>query len=95
VSVLGVDKEKTIVIVGAGNMGRALARHGNFGRYGFYMRGIFDIDPQIIGDKVGEFKVQGMEVLADFVIREGIDIGVIAVPSQAAQEGANGSESAP
>jgi redox-sensing transcriptional repressor len=87
--VLGLDSKKNLVIIGAGNMGRALAANGNFGKYGFCVRGIFDIDPDVIGDEVGDFKVQHVDQLAEFVAASEIDIGVIAVPSKAAQSAAD------
>jgi redox-sensing transcriptional repressor len=86
---LGLDSKKNLVIIGAGNMGRALATNGNFGRFGFCVRGIFDIDPGIVGDKVGDLVVQHVEQLTEFVAGSGIEIGVIAVPSKAAQSAAD------
>lgn len=83
---LDMDKEKRVVIVGAGNLGRALALHGNLGRYDFHVRAIVDVNPKVIGDNIGNLTVQSMECLVDIVRDERIDIGVIAVPAPSAQE---------
>ena len=84
--VLGVDKPWKMVVVGAGNLGRALAMHGEFPRRGFNICGIFDNDRRIVGRKVGRLTVQPDTELGPFVAREGIDIGVMAVPAAAAQD---------
>ena len=84
--VLGADEEVRIVIVGAGNLGRALALHGEFRGKSFRIAGIFDSDPRLFGEKVGALDVQPMWELPDVVRREAVDLGIIAVPAIAAQE---------
>ena len=84
--VLGATRDSRMAIVGAGNLGRALALHGEFGSQGFRTCGIFDADPRVIGKRVGGLEVQAMEKLADVVRAERIDIGIIAVPAASAQE---------
>ena len=84
--VLGLDKGRNMVIVGAGNIGRALARYGDLHREGFRICGIFDSDASLVGGEVGDLAVQAMNALPDAVRRGDVDIGVIAVPAQAAQE---------
>jgi redox-sensing transcriptional repressor len=83
---LGADREICVVVVGAGNMGRALLLHDEFMRQSFKMCGIFDSDSQLFGEKVGKLLVQGMDKLPETVCGRDVDIGVIAVPQQAAQE---------
>ena len=83
--VLGADSIWRMTVVGAGNMGRALALHEEFARRGFIIRGVFDADDRKVGQPLGGLTVMGMKELPPFVAREGIDIGVIAVPSEAAQ----------
>jgi redox-sensing transcriptional repressor len=82
---LGADREWRLVVVGAGNMGQAISRHEEFQRRGFTICGIFDNDEKKIGRKVGRLTVQGMRELPPFIGAEGADIGVIAVPTAAAQ----------
>jgi len=84
-SVLGVDNGWKAVIIGAGNLGRALALHGAFGRQGFEICGIFDAEPRLFGKKCGQLTVQQMSDLPDMVRQGLVDIGIIAVPAAAAQ----------
>ncbi len=84
-NLLNTTHTKSIVIVGAGNLGKALARHRGFLGQGFRMCAIFDSAPKVIGQKVGQLTVMGMSDLADAVKSEGVEIGIISVPSEAAQ----------
>lgn len=85
-NVLNMDQDKRLVIVGAGNLGRALALHGNLGKYGFHVKAIVDADRKTVGTQAGPLTVQGVDRLANVVRKERIDIGVIAVPSASAQQ---------
>ncbi|MBN1672809.1 MAG: redox-sensing transcriptional repressor Rex [Kiritimatiellae bacterium] len=85
-AMLDVKTEKRMVIVGAGNLGRALAQqHHDFRRFGFRAFSLFDIEPGVIGQKIGRLAVRSMDRLAAYVQRESIDVGVVAVPPLAAQ----------
>ncbi len=83
--VLGVDVCCNAVIVGAGNLGRALALHEDFQRQGFRICGVFDSDPKLFGKKLGHLVVQRMAALADTVRDREVEIGIIAVPASAAR----------
>lgn len=85
-TLLGRDRESRIVIVGAGNLGRALALHQEFPRQGFTVCGLFDSSPAVVGREVGPLTVQAMSELPRTVAEKNAEIGVIAVPSSAAQE---------
>ncbi len=85
-TVLGLDTDSNAVIIGAGNMGRALALHEEFPRQGFRICGVFDLDDKLFGKKLGHLVVQSMDTLPDVVRKEGVSIGIIAVPPPAAQE---------
>jgi redox-sensing transcriptional repressor len=84
-AVLGADKTWNLAVVGAGNMGRALATHEEFSRRGFVIRGLFDADEKKIGRKLGNLTIRGMRDLPLCVQKDRIDLGVIAVPAHAAQ----------
>jgi redox-sensing transcriptional repressor len=84
-AVLGADTEWRAVIVGAGNLGRALTLHEDFRRRGFAICGIFDADPAKVGKRVGALVVQPMSELPASVGRKKVDIGILAVPDAAAQ----------
>jgi redox-sensing transcriptional repressor len=82
---IGRDQDSNIVIVGAGNLGRALALHDEFARQGFIVCGVFDSSPRVIGRKVGKMVVQGIDELPRSVRDNNVDIGVAAVPAKSAQ----------
>ena len=84
--VLGADYQWSIVIVGAGNLGRALALHEDFPRHGFKICCVFDIDKRKIGKRLGRLMIRSMEDLDEVICCDKVDIGVIAVPPEAAQE---------
>lgn len=83
---LGCDKTWRTVVVGAGNLGRALAQHEDFARRGFQIVGIFDNSESIIGSKVGNLTVQAVRLAPKWIGVQKVEIGIIAVPSAAAQE---------
>jgi redox-sensing transcriptional repressor len=73
------------VIVGAGNLGRALAHYGGFVTRGFRIEAVLDSDPSLVGGNVGGVTVRHVGDLETVVISQNIAIGVIAVPAGAAQ----------
>lgn len=84
--VLGWDNTSEAVIIGAGNLGMALARYNGFRAYGLTMAGIFDNAPDKIGRPVGSLTIQGMDELSSFIHEHRIVIAVITVPASEAQE---------
>ena len=85
-SILHVDREWDIAVVGAGDIGSAIARYRGFADRGFCVKMVFDNDPEKVGQKVGEFTVQDTSNLEN-AIREGwIKIAMVAVPASHAQE---------
>jgi redox-sensing transcriptional repressor len=86
---LGLDHEWPVVIVGAGNLGQALAGYGGFNGRGFPVAGIVDIDPGKVGTVVADTTVRPLDELPDIVARGGIRIGVVATPAGAAQDAAD------
>jgi redox-sensing transcriptional repressor len=86
---LGLDHDWPVVIVGAGNLGHALAGYGGFAERGFPVAGIVDIDPRKVGTKIGDAQVQLLDELDDIVAATPISIGVIATPPNAAQDAAD------
>lgn len=87
---LGIDKRRRVAIVGAGNLGTALARYGGLAKKGFDVAAIYDIDEERIGSLIGGVRVQDtVEMPAD--CRSGsFDMAIIAVPARAAQSVAEG-----
>lgn len=86
---LGLDHDWPVVIVGAGNLGQALAGYGGFNERGFPIGGIVDIDPGKVDSVVAGARVRPLEELAKIVAGKNISIGVIATPPAAAQDAAD------
>lgn len=82
--ILGINKTHNLIIVGAGNLGQALANYMNFERRGFHFKGIFDANEELYGKKIRDMYVQPMEELNSFVRDNNIDIAVLAIPKTAA-----------
>ena len=83
---LGVTQGYSAVIVGAGNLGRALAATRMFGRRGVARLAMFDVDESIIGTEIYGIKVYSADSLYDFCKNEKVDIGVLTVPKEAAYD---------
>ncbi len=86
---LGLEHEWPVVIVGAGNLGQALAGYGGFNERGFPVAGIVDIDPNKFDTVVGGVRVRPIAELAQIVTARNLSIGVIATPPTAAQDAAD------
>jgi redox-sensing transcriptional repressor len=86
---LGLDHEWPVVIVGAGNLGHALAGYGGFNDRGFPVAGIVDIDPAKFDTVVGGVRVRPLSDLSQIVSSKGVSIGVVATPPGAAQDAAD------
>jgi redox-sensing transcriptional repressor len=83
--VLGLTDERPVVIVGIGNLGRALASYDGFLRRGFSIAALVDADPQKVGRRVGGHPVEPMERLEEIVVSAGVTIAVLATPAEHAQ----------
>jgi redox-sensing transcriptional repressor len=87
--ILGSDHVQSIAIVGAGNLGSALACYDGLRTRGFLVSALFDADPRKIGQRVGDLIVRDLVELDRVVNEQGIRFGVVAVPSESAQAVAN------
>jgi redox-sensing transcriptional repressor len=86
---LGLDHDWPVVIVGAGNLGQALAGYGGFGERGFPVAGVVDIDESKFDTLVGGVRVRPLDELSQIVRLKNLSIGVIATPPSAAQDAAD------
>ena len=84
--ILGLDKLYSAVLIGAGNLGQAIANYSGFKNAGFEIKALFDANPRIIGLKIREFEILDSEYLEDFVKENNIDIGILCVPKNGAQQ---------
>lgn len=78
--ILGLDELHNIVIIGAGNLGQALANYTDFERNGFVLKGIFDIDPELDGTNIRGVEIRLMSELEKFVIDNEIEIAALTIP---------------
>ena len=84
--ILGLDHVHSMIILGAGNIGRAVALSDSFPANGFQTVALFDTDPQKIGTTIGNLPVQDVETLGAFLANHVVDVAVLAVPIQKAQQ---------
>jgi redox-sensing transcriptional repressor len=87
--VLKVNQEWEVVLVGAGDLGRALAHYKGFSDRGFQIAHVFDNSPDKIGQSLGDFTIQPMSDAPKIIQDRSIKIAMIAVPAEKAQEVAN------
>lgn len=87
--IIGLEFPHHIAVIGAGSLGSALVKNNNFEKNGFIIKGIFDINPKIIGMSIHGIEVQSTEELPETVKKENISIGVITTPAQHSQHIAN------
>lgn len=83
--VLKLNREWEVALVGAGDLGSALAHYRGFADRGFYISCIFDNDKKKIGEQIGDFRIQPLEELHETITKHSIKIAMIAVPAQNAQ----------
>lgn len=84
--ILGLDVKSKAILIGAGNLGKALASHINFDRMGFNLIGIFDNDPAIIGTEITDVKVADIADIDKFCSENHPEIAVLCIPKNAANK---------
>lgn len=84
--ILGLDKAQSMVIIGAGRLGQALANYVRFEKRGFRVIGVFDCNPQLIGQTVRQCTIQSTDELADFLDAHDVDIATLAIPRKDAPD---------
>ena len=84
--ILGLDHHWNIAIVGMGHLGVAIANYQGIARLGFRIAALFDAHPAVIGTRIGTRCVEDIAELSEIVAARGVQIGVIAVPAERAQD---------
>ncbi|MFW5999604.1 MAG: redox-sensing transcriptional repressor Rex [Halanaerobiaceae bacterium] len=84
--ILGIDQTRSAIIVGAGNLGRALVNYEGFNNLGLEIKSVFDNDLNKIGNRVGSITVKSMKDFNEVLAEEDIKLGIITVPASAAQQ---------
>jgi redox-sensing transcriptional repressor len=88
-AILKVDRIWDVALVGAGDMGHALARYQGFSNRGFHIVMVFDNDIEKIGQKAGDFTVQDTAVMVEKIREAGVKVAMLTVPAASAQDVAN------
>ena len=86
--ILGLDRQHNIIVVGAGNMGQALANYVKFEKRGFMITGLFDVNPALAGWSVRGIEIHMMDELPEFVKHQRVDIAVLTLPKEKAEQAA-------
>ncbi len=84
--ILGTDKTWNVLLVGAGNLGRALMAYKGFEAKGFKLVAVFDSDKHKVGSRSGPFMIQPLAELANTIQKNNIRVAILAVPAEAAQD---------
>ena len=84
--ILGIGQGHTLVVLGTGNLGRAIIRNFRFSANGFRLLATFDINPAVVGTEIAGVPVYYTDGLEDFISAHAVDVGLLAVPITAAQE---------
>lgn len=87
--ILGIDEKHHFVIIGAGNLGQALANYVAFEKSGFVLKGIFDVNPALSGLSIRGIPIRMMDELKDFINNNHIEIAVLTIPKNNAVDVAN------
>ena len=81
--ILGLDNVHNLVIIGAGKLGQAIANYSSFEKRGFIIKAMFDNNKDYFGRKVGNIEIMDVNLLADYLSKNNIDIAAITVPKEA------------
>ncbi|EFE91567.1 CoA binding domain protein [Oribacterium sp. oral taxon 078 str. F0262] len=82
--ILSLNEEHSMILIGAGHLGQALANYSNFQKRGFLLRAVFDVKPELIGTEVAGLKVLPMEELERVIEESGPRLAALCVPKDAA-----------
>ncbi len=84
--ILGLDRKWSVIIAGAGNLGKALVKYKGFQKRGFIIKGIFDNNPSKIGKRLDHIFIYDIKEIEKFIQAENINIGILVVSADSAQE---------
>ena len=87
--ILGLDQGFRAILIGVGNLGRAFVNHIDFSGSGFVLTGLFDKNPALIGKQIAGLPVRDADELSTFCQENTVDIAILCVPSDVAQQTAN------
>ena len=79
--ILGTNKENELIVLGGGNLGRAICNYSNFKKRGFKINAVFDMDKNLIGKKINDIPIYDIENLEEYLKNNKTDIVVFAIPA--------------
>lgn len=85
-AILKINGARKVILIGAGNLGRAIAAHINFEKYGFELIGIFDRDASAVGEKIAKLTVFSTDKLKDFCAENAPEMAILCIPPEGAKE---------
>jgi len=83
-NILGLEKQHSMVLIGAGNIGQALVNYARFQKRGFNFVAIFDVDPRLVGLSICGIEIYNSVRLEDYLSNNHVDIAVLALPKDSA-----------
>ena len=84
-SILGISSDCKIIIIGAGNIGQALAKYSNFAKFGYEINAIFDANPKLTRMKIRDVEIRNIDTLGNYLKNNCVDIAAVCIPARAAQ----------
>lgn len=87
--ILGLDKDHEVIIIGAGNLGQAIANYADFARRGFTITAIFDVKPELLGKEINHVKIRPMSELKEYILQKKPEIVALTIPKEQATAVAN------
>jgi redox-sensing transcriptional repressor len=84
--ILGLNALRNVIVIGAGSLGQALAKHTNFEKEGFNIVGVFDTNPQLVGKRIRDTEIRHLDTLPEMLETSTVDIAAITVPEAYAYE---------
>lgn len=77
--ILGINRCHNMIVIGSGNLGHAIVNHSNFAQYGFVMKGMFDVDPRLIGRVFRGIEIQSLEHLESVIAEQDVQIAAVTI----------------
>jgi redox-sensing transcriptional repressor len=84
--ILGIDRQHNLIIIGAGNLGQAIANYTNFEKRGFLLKGMFDVNPRLVGLEIRGVKIMPVDELEEFLRHNEVQIAALTLPKSKAPE---------
>ena len=84
--ILGLDKPYNAILIGVGNLGQAITNYSGFRNSGFEIKALFDANPRMIGLKIRDLEILDSDVIEGYIKEHDIDIAIVCIPKNGAQE---------